>query len=114
MLPWKCRSGHIIELCDECNHCTKFQFYTENVRDIHFFVILHNCPHCDVTIDLICYHNKINIILHHFESCFQEANKFLFIGTQSQAILYYAMVRFRTIDLKSHPIAQFIKKLNNS
>ena len=24
-----------------------------------------------------------------------------------QAIWYYAMVRFRTIDLKSHPIAQF-------
>ena len=24
-----------------------------------------------------------------------------------QAIRYYVMVRFRTIDLKSHPIAQF-------
>ena len=29
MLPWKCHSGHIIELYDEYNNCTKFQFYTE-------------------------------------------------------------------------------------
>ena len=43
VLPWKCHSGHIMELCDECNNCTKFQFYTEKVvRDIAFFVILHH------------------------------------------------------------------------
>ena len=29
MLPWKCHSGRIIELCDECNNLTKFQFCTE-------------------------------------------------------------------------------------
>ena len=34
---WKCHSGHMIELSDECNNCTKFQFYKEKVfRDIHF------------------------------------------------------------------------------
>jgi len=26
VLPWKCHSGHIMELCDECNYCTEFQF----------------------------------------------------------------------------------------
>ena len=30
-----------------------------------------------------------------------------------QAIWYYEMVRFRIIDLKSHPIAQFLKKNQN-
>ena len=35
--------GHIMELCNEYQNCTKFQFYTENVfRDIQFFVILHH------------------------------------------------------------------------
>ena len=43
MFPWKCHSGHIMELCDECNNYTKFQFYTENAfRDIPFFVIAHH------------------------------------------------------------------------
>ena len=41
VLPWKCHSGHIMELCDECNN--KFQPYTEKVvRYIQFFVILHH------------------------------------------------------------------------
>ena len=32
-----------MELCDECNNCTKFELYTEKVvRDIKFFVILHH------------------------------------------------------------------------
>ena len=31
VLPWKCHNGHIMELCDNCNNCTKFQFYAENV-----------------------------------------------------------------------------------
>ena len=44
-----------MKLSDECNHCTKFQFYTENVfRENQLFVILPHCLHCDVTIDLIC------------------------------------------------------------
>ena len=43
VLPWKCHSRHIMELCDECKNCTKFQLYTEKVvRDIKFFVILHH------------------------------------------------------------------------
>ena len=43
VLSWKCHSGHIMELCDECNNCTKFQLYKEKVvRDINFFVILHH------------------------------------------------------------------------
>ena len=43
VLPWKCHSGHIMELCDEYNNCTKFQLYTEEVaRDIKFVVILHH------------------------------------------------------------------------
>ena len=43
MLPWKCHSGNIMEVCDECNNCTKFQFYTENAfRDIPIFVIAHH------------------------------------------------------------------------
>ena len=43
VLPWNCHRGHIMELCDECNNCTKFQLYTEKVvRDIQFFVILHH------------------------------------------------------------------------
>ena len=38
VLPWKCHSGHIMELCDDCNYCTEFQFYTEKVvRNIQFF-----------------------------------------------------------------------------
>ena len=38
MLPWKCHNGHIMEVCDDCNNCTKFQFYTEKAfRDIPFF-----------------------------------------------------------------------------
>jgi len=40
VLPQKCHSGHIMEL-DNCNNCTKFQFYTEKVfGDIPLFVIL--------------------------------------------------------------------------
>ena len=43
VLPWKYHSGHIMELYDKCNNCTKFQLYTEKVvRDIQFFVILHH------------------------------------------------------------------------
>ena len=43
MFPWKCHSGHIMELWDECNNCTKFQFYTEKAfRDIPFFVIAYH------------------------------------------------------------------------
>ena len=43
VLPWKCHSGHIMELCDEYNNCTNFQFYTEDIfRDIPFFMILHH------------------------------------------------------------------------
>ena len=35
-----------MELCDECNNCTKFQLYTEKVvRDINFLLILHHCVH---------------------------------------------------------------------
>ena len=37
-VPWKCHREHIIELRDEYNNCTKFQFYTEKVvRDIKKF-----------------------------------------------------------------------------
>ena len=36
-----------------------------------------------------------------------EYGKVLLIIINYQAIWYYEMVRFRTIDLKSHPIAQF-------
>ena len=39
MLPWKYHSGHIMELCNECNNCTKFQFYTKKPSEIHFFVV---------------------------------------------------------------------------
>ena len=40
VLPWKCHREYIMELCDECNNCTKVQVYTENVfRDLLFFVI---------------------------------------------------------------------------
>ena len=36
-LAWKCHSGHM-ELCEECNNCTKFQSYIEKVlTDIKFF-----------------------------------------------------------------------------
>ena len=43
MLPWKCQKGYIMELCDECNNCTKLQFYTEKAfRDIPFCVISHH------------------------------------------------------------------------
>ena len=54
VLPWKCHSEHIMELCDECNNCTKFQFYTEKVfRDIPFFVILHHFSVQKVTSQII-------------------------------------------------------------
>ena len=36
VLSWKCHSGYIVQLCDECNNCTKFQLY-KVVRDIQFF-----------------------------------------------------------------------------
>ena len=39
VLPWKCHIGHIMEHFNECNNCTKFQFYTGKVgEDIHFFL----------------------------------------------------------------------------
>ena len=34
VLPWKCHSGHTMELCDECNNCTKSS--EEVFRDIPF------------------------------------------------------------------------------
>ena len=40
VLPWKCQSGHIMELCDECNNCIHLQFCKENVfRDIPFLLM---------------------------------------------------------------------------
>ena len=27
VFPWKCHKGHAMELCDEYNNCTKFQFF---------------------------------------------------------------------------------------
>ena len=42
VLPWKCHSGHIMDLCDEYNNCTKFQLCTEKVfREMPFFVSFH-------------------------------------------------------------------------
>ena len=42
MLPWKGHSGNVMKLYADCNNCTKFQFYTENVfGDIPSFVMLH-------------------------------------------------------------------------
>ena len=39
---------------------TKFQFYAEKVvRDIQVFVIVHQCPHCDVTSNLICIYQNL-------------------------------------------------------
>ena len=32
VLPWKCHGGHIMELCDKCNNCTKFQFMIQKNR----------------------------------------------------------------------------------
>ena len=56
VLAWKCHSGHILELCDECNNCTKFQFYTEKVvRDIQFFVITHHF------VSTLWHHNSSNL-----------------------------------------------------
>jgi len=45
LLPWKCYSGHIMELCDECNNCTKFQFHAVKVLEdalhfLWFYIIL--------------------------------------------------------------------------
>ena len=42
VLPWKCHSGRIMELCDDCNNCAQFQFFEEksSVNDMAFFVIL--------------------------------------------------------------------------
>ena len=58
MWPWKCHSGHFIESYDECNNCTKLQFYTEQgFGDIPFFVILF--PKCDVTSNLICINESL-------------------------------------------------------
>ena len=43
MLPWKCHSGRVMELCDNCNNFTKFQSYTEKVvGDIQFVVVLRH------------------------------------------------------------------------
>ena len=59
VLPWKPHSGYTMELCDECNNCTKFQFYTKNVlRDI-FLLYITLCPHCDVTSPRICKNQTI-------------------------------------------------------
>ena len=88
VLLWKCHSGCIMELCDESNNCTKFQFYTGQVRVVNFFVILHHCVHI-VTSHLICINQNLESwqprvlsqkkksILHHFESSVEQANKFL-------------------------------------
>jgi len=39
----KCYNGHIMELCDNCNNRTKFQFHAEKVfRNNPFFVTLNN------------------------------------------------------------------------
>ena len=56
VLPWKCHSGHIMELCDECNNCTKFQFCTKKSSEIFHFLWFYIifCPHCDATSHLIC------------------------------------------------------------
>ena len=61
MLPWKCHSGHFMELCGEHNNCTNFQFYTEKVfRDVPFFCDFTSfCLQCDVTGHLICINQNL-------------------------------------------------------
>ena len=76
MLPWKCHSGYVMKLCDECYNCTKFQFSTEYSIFCDFTNFF--CPQYDVTNYLICINqngtgnarNKINP-LHHFERSFK-------------------------------------------
>ena len=38
VLPWKCHSGHINKLCDDCNNCTKFQFIQKKSSEILHFL----------------------------------------------------------------------------
>ena len=38
VLPWKCQSGHIMELCDECNNCTKFSSIQKKSSEIFHFL----------------------------------------------------------------------------
>ena len=108
VLPWKCHSGNIMKLCGECNKRTKFQFYTKKSSEIipfwWFYIIL--CPQCDVTKNLICinqnleqlgnqkcYHNKINAILHRFESSSKWANKkFRVIYTLTSPMIWNGIV----------------------
>ena len=44
VLPWKCHSGHMMELCDECNNCNEFQFLDrkswERFNFLWFYTIL--------------------------------------------------------------------------
>ena len=87
-----CCHGNVtvdMELCDEYKNCRKFQFYAEkDSRGIPFVVILHHFVRTfNVTSPLICINknlnnwatknaiNKINAILHHFESSFELADK---------------------------------------
>ena len=74
MLPWKCHIGHIMELCDECKNCTKFQFCTKKVedRDIRFFVIYARVH--IVTSQVINLHKPKSRITRQQE-CYSKTNK---------------------------------------
>ena len=62
----------IMELCDNCNNCTKFQFYTEKVfGDIPFFVIL---DHFTGMSTMWC-HKSSN--LHKSKSCINQQPRVL-------------------------------------
>ena len=53
-----------MELCDKSNNCTKFQFYTEQVRVVNSFCDFTSlCPHCDMTSHLIWINQNLEIIL---------------------------------------------------
>ena len=78
-----------------CSYCNTSNLQNLKPVDFVFAQIFHILlfyttlsPHCDVTSHVICinqnleklgnqegYHNKINAILHYFESCFKRANK---------------------------------------
>jgi len=48
-----------MDLCDECNNCTKFEFYTEKIVRDSIFCDFTLCPHCDVTSDAICINRNL-------------------------------------------------------
>ena len=91
VLPWKFHSGHIMELCDECNNCTFSYIQKKSWESFNFFLILvHFVP--TLWRHKLSNLNKSKSGITRQPSSFESGNKKIcFIGT----LKYWSFLRWK-------------------